>query len=103
MSKAKAKAEPAAAGYWHYIGDGTRISGVPARDLTPAESALFDAAIRQVAATGTVLYSWAGVAVVEPVVVAVTVAPEYGVTATWEPGGSETKAEDVGGEDGAHV
>ena len=40
-----------------YVGQGTYIHGVPARDLTDEEAAQFEAAIReQEALTGTVLY-----------------------------------------------
>lgn len=101
------KAEPvnaAAAGYWRYVGDGTRIRGVPARTLSPSESALFDAAIRQVADTGTVLYVWTTKderPTTNDVVVAVVEEPVYEATTTaevldgerpvWEPGGTETK------------
>lgn len=40
-----------------YVGQGTYIHGVPARDLTDEEAARFEAVIReQEALTGTVLY-----------------------------------------------
>ena len=40
-----------------YVGQGTYIHGVPARDLTDEEAAQFEAAIReQEALTGTVMY-----------------------------------------------
>jgi hypothetical protein len=55
---------------------------VPARDLTPSESALFGDVIRQVAASGSVLYVWDTGEPEEPVVVAATAAPVYVTTMT---------------------
>lgn len=106
-----AKKKPVATGFWRYVGNGTRIIGIPKRDLTPSESDLFGHAIEQVNATGTVLYVWEDgmppappvvVVEVEPAPVAATVAsPVYEVTLTevildeeravWRPGGEEHK------------
>jgi hypothetical protein len=49
-----------------YVGQGTYIHGVPARDLTDEEAARFEAVIReQEALTGTVLYEPAASAMAE--------------------------------------
>jgi hypothetical protein len=102
----------AAKGFWRFVGHGSRIMGVPARDLTPSESELFGDVIRQVAARGEVLYVWdTGEPPVEatpveatPVVVAEVTPPVYEVTTTetvgrkekpvWKPGGTEQKKDE---------